>query len=477
MAACLLQFLQGTSCAEPQESPIRAELRSLSHAPLVPNWQEQVGATTPNNTRQFTVKAKGDGQTLCTKEIQQTIDDCAAAGGGTVELEPGQYVTGSLFLKSNVHFHVAKGVTLLGAQDDDSWPIIHTRVAGIETDWCAAMINVRGQQNVAITGEGILDARGKRFWKKFRKAASEYTKNLRWAVDYDVMRPHFVQIYESRDVTLRGLTLNNSPFWTVHVVFSKNVTVDGLTIRDNLEGKGPSTDGVNIDSSAFCLVENCDVDNNDDNFTLKAGMNADGLRVGLPAQYILFRNNIARQGHGVFTIGSDMSGGIQHCEAVGMRGIGTLEGVRFKSAKVRGGVVQDILIHDIKLENVRTAISINLNWFPEFSYPVIPPDYPNIPPVWHILTTKIPPEKGIPHFRDITIMDVRATGAKTGISVTAYPDAPIENISLKRVHIEADKAGTIQNAKNWSIESVSIKGADGKPVEIKDSENVTLPET
>ena len=426
VVGCLLWTAAGSHAAA-DDTAIRSELRAIADAPFVKDWQKQVGAATkPTGTNQFIVKAKGDGQTIH-KEIQSAIDTCSAGGGGVVEFEPGTYVTGSLFLKSNVNFHVAKQVTLLGAQDDDSWPIIHTRVAGIETDWRAAMINVRGQDNVAITGEGTLDARGKRFWDKFLKALPEYNKkNLRWAVDYDIMRPHMVQIYESSNVTLRGLTLENPPFWTVHVVFCKNVTVDGVTIRANLEGKGPSTDGIDLDSSAFCLVQNCDVDNNDDDYSFKSGINADGLRVNIPCQYCLFRNDIARRGLGVITIGSDMSGGIQHVEAVGMKGIGTHQGIRFKSAKVRGGVVQDVFIHDVTLEDVATAISINLNWFPTFSYPVIPADYTNVPPVRNILATKVPAEKGIPHYQDITITDVKATGSKTGISAEAYPDAPID---------------------------------------------------
>ena len=462
------------------ESEIRQELRSIANSPALVYWQKRTGATTrPTYPRRCLVndyQAKGDGHSPDTAAIQKAIDACAADGGGSVEFSPGSYVTGSLFLRSDVNLHVAKGVELLGAEDDDSWPLIQTRAAGIEMEWRAALLNVRNQQNVSITGEGTINGRGSRWWRKFWDAVPEYEKKgLRWAVDYCILRPLLIQVYESRDVTIAGLTLQDSPFWTVHVVFSKNVTVDGLTVRNNISGNGPSTDGINIDSSAFVLVQNSDVDCNDDNYSFKSGMNADGLRVDLPVQYSIFRNNVARRGMGVITFGSDMSGGIRHVEAYGMHGIGTSAGVRYKSAKVRGGVVEDVLIHDVWLENVKTAIIAELNWFPQFSYPQLPASQSSIPPVWRILATPVPPGKSLPHFRFITITDLQATGSQTGIRVEGIPTAPMERVVLQRVRIEAAKAGTIQFAKDWRIHDVTISGADGQPVVVKDCEKVRRP--
>jgi hypothetical protein len=462
--------------AQTGKADIREELHQLAIAPKIVGWQSRVGATVqPTVNRPCTVKAHGDERSEITVLIQTTIDRCSKDGGGTVDFAPGVYVTGSLFIKSNVNFHVGKDVTLLGALAEASWPMVNTRVAGIEMSWRAALLNVRDQRNVSITGEGTVDARGQGWWKKFLDAEPVYrAKGLRWAVDYDISRPHMIQIYQSQDVTLRGLTLKSSPFWTVHVVFSKNVTVDGITVRDNIGGLGPSTDGVNVDSSAFVLVQNCDVDNNDDNYSFKSGMNADGLRVNLPVQYTLFRNNIARHGRGVITLGSDMSGGIQHVEAYGMKGIATMEGIRLKSGNIRGGVVYDVSIHDVILTDVPIAISINLNWFPDFSYPVLPTDGTLIPPTWRVLATHVPPEKALPHFRDITISNVKATGARMALKVMGIPGAPIERVSLEHVDIEAMSAGTVSYAKDWVIKDVILQAQDGKPVAITNSENVSF---
>lgn len=456
------------------EAAIRAELRALSLGPVIKDWQQQVGARTrPTATRQFVVQAKGDGQTVCTKEIQQAIDECTAAGGGIVEFKPGQYVTGSLFIKSNVNFHVSKEVTLLGVQDDAAWPLVHTRAAGIEMNWPAAMLNVRDQQNVSITGEGSVNARGEYWWKKFWAAEHGYVKKgLRWAVDYDVGRPHLLQIYQSRDVTVQGLTFVDSPFWTLHPVLSQHVTIKDCTVKN---GKGPSTDGINIDSSAFVLVENCVVSCNDDCFSFKAGINADGLRVNLPVQYSMFRNCTSRSGLGGITLGSDMSGGIRHCEAKGIKMIKTLRGIRFKSAAVRGGLVEDVFIHDVQMEKVGTAIEMTLNWFPKFSYPKLPDNRNDIPPHWRIIAEPVPAEKGIPTWRDIIITDVRGVDSKTGISASGLPQRPMSHFQLERIAIDAKTAGGIRYAKDWVIKDVRITGKNGKPVVIKDCTGVSIP--
>ncbi|MDR0901479.1 MAG: glycoside hydrolase family 28 protein [Opitutaceae bacterium] len=469
-----------TALAEPdsREPGIRRKLRALAAGPFVKDWRQEAGATTkPSGARRYVVNARGDGETVCTKEIQQAIDECASAGGGTVEFAPGDYVTGSLFIKSNVNFHIGRGVMLLGAQDDRAWPGVLTRTAGIEMEWPAAMLNVRDQRNVSITGEGTVNARGKKWWDRFWAAVPEYEKKgLRWAVDYDIGRPHMMQIWQSSDVTVQGLTLVDSPFWTLHVVYSMHVTIDGVVVNNMVAGaKGPSTDGINIDSSAFVVVQNCDVDCNDDCYCFKAGMNADGQRVNLPAQYSMFRNCVSRRGHGGITLGSDMSGGIRHVEASGIRMFGTGNGIRFKSAAVRGGVVEDVFIHDIRMESIGScALEMNLDWFPKFSYPKLPDGLVEIPPHWRAITTPVAADKAIPVWRDITIADVKGTSLKNGIFVRGLPARALERVRLERVTIDAAKAGSIHNAKNWTVRDTRITGLDGQPVEIKDCEDVTL---
>jgi len=204
-----------------------------------PGWVKEVGAkTVPTEKKIFKVNSYGavnDGKTMNTKFIQKAIDACAANGGGIVVFDTGEYVTGSLFLKSGVTLKIDKNVKILGSQDINDYPIIKTRVAGIEMPWPAALINVLDQKKVAITGDGIIDGRGKPFWDKYWAMRKVYDpKGIRWAADYDCRRPRLLLISGSENITLKGLHLQRSGFWTVHVLYSKHITVDAITIQNNI---------------------------------------------------------------------------------------------------------------------------------------------------------------------------------------------------------------------------------------------------
>ena len=412
-------------------SPALAQATFATGADGLPAWVKDVGARRePSGSRVFSTDAygaRGDGVTNSTKAIQNAIDTCSKAGGGIVTFKPGGYVTGALFLKSDVHLRVPVGVTLLGSQDDADYPSLGTRVAGIEMKWPAALINVNEQKNVKLSGGGIIDGQGEKWWEKYWALREDYQpRGLRWAADYDAERVRLMVIWKSTDVRLENLRLKRAGFWTVQVVYSDHVTVDGIKISDN---KGPSTDGIDIDSSRYVLVENCDIDNNDDDICLKAGRDSDGLRVNRPTEYILVRDNIARRGGGVISFGSETSGGIRKVVALHNRGLGTSEGIRFKSAKTRGGFVEDVLIRDLKLQNVPLPFTFTLNWNPSYSYATIPLEAKDIPSHWRVLSTAVvPPEHGLCEFRNITIEDVNVVGARRIFSAAGLPEKPIKNV-------------------------------------------------
>ena len=285
---------------------------------VAPEWTKKVGArTAPKGTAVFSVNNYGaiaDGVSVNTVAIQKAIDVCAQKGGGIVVFKSGTYVTGSIFLKDNVHLRIDEQVTLLGSQDFNDYPDISTRIAGIEMVWPAALINAMKVKNVAITGKGVVNARGKFCWDKYWTMRKDYDKKgLRWIVDYDAKRVRTLLVQEAEDVTIRGLSFKNAGFWTVQLLYSSHLTVDGITIKNNEDGSGPSTDGIDVDSSTWTLIENCDIDCNDDNFCLKAGRDWDGLRVNRPTEYVVIRKSIARRGAGLITLGSETSGGHSPC--------------------------------------------------------------------------------------------------------------------------------------------------------------------
>ena len=446
----------------------------------LPEWVKEVGARRePKRHRIFSANfygAAGDGVTNSTKAIQRAIDACSKAGGGIVTFKPGGYVAGAIFLKSNVHLRIDEGVTLLGSQNDEDYPSIWTRVAGIEMKWPAALINVNDQKNVKISGGGTIDGRGQKWWDKYwNMRRNDYEpRGLRWAVDYDCERVRLMVIWKSADVTVENLKLKRSGFWTVQVVYSDHVTVDGVKISDN---GGPSTDGVDIDSSSYVLVENSDIDNNDDTICLKSGRDWDGLRVNRPTEYVVIRNNITRRGGGVISFGSETSGGIRKVVAYSNRGLGTSEGIRFKSAKTRGGIVEDVLIRDIKMENVPLPFTFTLNWNPSYSYAALPKDLKNIPPHWIVMNTPVKPaERGLCEFRNITIENIEVVGARRIFSASGLPEKMISNVKWVNISAKGRESGFIEYASDWTMNNVKLQTPNGEPVKLSNCKNVDTPE-
>lgn len=444
----------------------------------LPDWLNKTGARSqPKKAKIFSVNtygAKADGVTDSTGSIQKAID-AASKKGGVVTFEKGVYSTGALFIKSNVHLRVDEGVTLLASNDESLYPRKPTRIAGIEMPWLSAMINVENASNVKISGAGIIDGNGKKWWDKYWDLRKIYEpKGLRWASDYDAERVRLLLVSNSKDVAIENVSLKRSGFWTVQILYSQFITVDGVKISDN---GGPSTDGVDIDSSSYILVQNCDIDNNDDDICLKAGRDYDGLRVNRPTEYVLIRNNLIRRGGGVVAFGSETSGGIRHIVALDNRGIGTKEGIRFKSAKTRGGYVEDVLVRGLKLENVPLPFTFTLNWNPSYSYSSIPEGMKNIPAHWIVMNTPVTPvEKGFCKFSNIKIENVEVIGASRIFTAEGLPSKTIENVVFSNITAQGKDAGTIQYAENWKMENVQIKTDTGENVKVSNSENVEKPQ-
>jgi polygalacturonase len=442
-----------------------------------PDWHETVGAKSfPGKTNEFCVNdftKQPDTVTNWAPVIQKAIDQCSIQGGGIVYFKPGLYPSGSIFIGSNTNFRVDEGVTLQGIAREEVYPIIDTRIAGIEMKWPAALVNMIDADNAAITGKGTIDGEGKYFWDKFWDMHPQYANNgLRWALDYDCQRPRLLLVSGSKNITIKDLRLEEPGFWTVHILYSENVTVDGLTIRNNIGGHGPSSDGIDIDSSTRILVENCDIDCNDDNFCLKAGKDADGLRVNRPTEYVLIRNCIARAGHGLVTFGSETSGSIRHIEAYNLEATGTLYGIRMKSAKTRGGTVEHVYIHDIEMDDVFVPIRGTLNWFPKYSYSKLPPGIDEVPEHWKTLSAKVKKKEGIPTFRNFRIENINATRAGSALEVTGLKESEIKNFTIANTTIECKRPGYINFVENWTFDNVKIEPLSNEALTEENAENI-----
>jgi len=447
----------------------------------VPNfkWMKDVGAQTfPKSIKTYYANdygAVGDAMFDCTESIQKVIDQCAAGGGGTVSFHPGIYLTGSIFIKSNVIFNIPKGTMLLGSQNISDYKQIPTRVAGIEMTWPAALVNVIGQQNAAITGEGVINGKGKVFWDKYHSMRKDYdSKGLRWIVDYDCERPRGILISDCKNVTIKDIVIYQPGFWSLHILYSNHVTVDNIIISNNIEGQGPSTDGIDIDSSSKILVQNCNINCNDDNFCLKSGRDADGLRVNRPCEYVVIRDCIAGYGDGLFTCGSETSGGIHDIVAYNLKGIGTKTGLRFKSTIQRGGTIENIYLTNIEMIGVKYPLIVDLNWNPAYSTSKLPAGYnqDSIPDYWKKMLLPVDPKIGTPKFRNVYFNNIKATQALTCIKVIGVETETIDNFQFKDAYFEGKEAGNISWANDWVLDNFTVKAENKQPLVLENNKNV-----
>ena len=444
-------------------------------------WMKDVGAKSfPKTNKIYFANdygAIGDAVVVCTEAIQKTIDQCAANGGGTVSFHPGIYVTGSIFIKSNVNFEVPRGTTLQGSQNIAEYKQIDTRVAGIEMKWPSALVNIIGQKNAAISGAGVINGKGKIFWDKYKDMRKEYEpKGLRWIVDYDCERPRGILISDCENVTVKDIVLYQPGFWSLHILYSNHITVDNIIISNNIEGRGPSTDGIDIDSSSKILVQNSNINCNDDNFCLKAGRDADGLRVNRPCEYVVIRDCIAGHGDGLFTCGSETSGSIRNIVAYNLKGIGTKYGLRFKSTIQRGGVIENIYLNNIEMTGVRDPFVVDLNWLPTYSTSILPKEYnpDSIPSHWKKLLLPVDPKVGTPKFRNIFFTNITSTKASTCIKAEGIEAGTLDNFRFKNVHFQGNQAGIINWANDWSFEDFSIKADNNSELSLKNTKNIKL---
>ena len=436
---------------------------------LVPAVAHAVSARVLNV---LTYGASPDGKTLATVAIQRAIDE-AASTGGTVLLPSGTFLSGSLFVKTGVTLRIDAGATLLGSHNLADYPLRPTRVAGIEMSWPAALVNVYEQDHAAITGDGTIDGDGKVFWDSYWTLRKSYDpRGLRWAADYDAQRPRLIQIYKSSNSILSGLHLRRSGFWTVHICYSEHVTVEGVTIRNNDDGHGPSTDGIDIDSSRHILVQRADIAVNDDALCLKAGRDSDGLRVNRPTEDVILRDSVIRAGAAGVTFGSETSGGFRNIEASGITVLAPVPvGILFKSAHTRGGFAEDIRLHDFKLQGVAVALRVTLNWNPSYSYATIPAGVTGYPAYWNVLSTPVPEAQGIARVHDVSIARMSGT-AKTAFEVDAFAGYPLERFRLDGIDLQVQTAGHIANVRDWTFRNLTLHVADGTAVTLSDASGV-----
>ena len=389
--------------------------------------------------------AVGDGATLNTKAIQATIDNCAKAGGGTVVVPEGVFVSGSIFLKPGVNLRVEKGGVLKGSQNKNDYPWIDTRIAGLEMKWPAALVNADGVTNLQLTGEGTIDGSGERWWREYWTMRAAESNDI--DPHFKVGRPRLVHIIRSKNIVVRDLLFKDSAFWNLQLTYCDGIEVNHLTVR--APTGAASSDGIDIDSSRNALITDCDVECDDDAICLKSGRDADGLRVNVPTENVEVRNCHVGRAGGLVVIGSETSGGIRHVRIHDCRADnGCNEIVRFKTRMGRGGVVEDIVYENIEASGIRQLLSFNMDafsttWLPEqFRAPA-------------------PAAVATPIFRDITVRNIKVKTCGVAGHVIGLAESPIQNLKLENIEIEnAEKGFTMRYIHGLVCENVKVNGKE-----------------
>lgn len=375
--------------------------------------------------------AVNGGEVLCTTAIQFAIDK-AAEMECEVYVPKGIYLTGALFLKSNMSLHLAKGAVLLGIADETAYPIRRSCVAGVEMDWHTGIINIFEVSHVRVLGAGIIDGQG-------------------------VI--HNVIVQGCSDVQLEDFGSVRSGFRSIYICYSENVVVRGGTVSDN---DGSSADGITINSCSGVLVEKCRISCNDDNICIKAGCDAGDLRVNRICENIMVRDCEILEGTGV-TLGSDSSGGMRNISICDNVFKGTICGFRMKSAKNRGGLIEDVEVTNLKMENVCCCFSFAFSRNPAYGYCETPADYRGeISKRRHVLSEKLSENFGIPCVRNIRISKVTSFTSKEcqgntkAFDIEGLAEAPFEDFVFEDMQIQAKEYGTIANVKNFRFVDVAV---------------------
>ena len=407
-------------------------------------WSQGEAKTSSANCDARAYGAKGDGQSKDTAAIQAAIDACVKKGGGTVVLSAGTYLSAPIVLKSGITLRLEKGATLLGSPDmKDYREKTEFHAPGLQS-----LVSATDASNVSITGDGVIDGAGETWWE-----AARAIKNS-GAMGSDHPRPRLVVFDHCRHVLVEGVTIQNSPMWQLVPYYSDDVTIRNIKIL--APARSPNTDAIDPFSSSNVHIEHVYADVGDDDIAIKSGMpNSPGPDA--PSRDITITDCTFLHGHGL-SVGSEIAGGAQNIRAERIHFEGTDNGIRIKANRDRGADVSHLEFRDIQMKDVKNALIIS-----EYYPSVLPPADAEAKPVTRLT----------PHFHDITLENVTATGSENAAAIVGLPEAPISGVVLKNVKISARKGATIGFAEVTG-EGFAVQAEEGQPITQLSGAKVTL---
>ena len=449
--------------------------------------------------------AKNDGQTLNTSAINKAISAIHKRGGGVVTVPEGIWLTGPLKLQSNVNLHVKQSAVILFTDDFNEYKLEQSNWEG-EPAWRnESPISGKNLENIAITGAGVIDGNGGawRMVKKFKMTNAQWAKLIKsggvvdekndiWypsesaykgsktnnagraaegqkAEDFldvkDFLRPNLLSLVSCNKILLEGVTFQNSPGWNVHPLLCENLTVRGVNIRNPWYAQ--NGDGLDIESCSNVLVENSSFDVGDDAICIKSGRDESGRKRGVPTQNVWIRNNTVFHGHGGFVIGSEMSGGAKNIWIENCVFLGTDIGLRFKTTRGRGGIVENIFIDNINMIDIPgEAILFDM-------YYGIKGDLPKAGEQANTNYELPPVTEETPRFQNFSISNITVNGAKKGVFIRGLPEMPIKDIRIENINIVAEEGIELIKTDNLTMKNIKIQVRKSNPlISLDNSRNI-----
>jgi polygalacturonase len=476
-------------------------LFALSFSGSRAQWSKLPVITTPTFKKDTISIAKNgavpDGHTLNTKHINNAIDACNKKGGGVVLVPAGLWLTGPVVLKSNVNLHLAAGATLLFTEDKNEYPLVKANWEGLPQMRNQSPVSATGATNIAITGKGIIDGNGDGWravkkdkltetqWKKLVASGGLLSDDQKtWypsdkfykgskmqnpgaispekdAAFYesikDFLRPNLLLLTSCKNILLEGVTFQNSPAWCLHPLMCEQLTVRNVFVKNPWYAQ--NGDGIDVESCKNVLIENTVFDVGDDALCMKSGRDVEGRKRGMPTENVIIRGCTVYAAHGGFVIGSEMSGGARNIYVSNCTFLGTDIGLRFKTTRGRGGIVENIFIKDIYMKDI-PAEAILFDMYYMAKDPVALAGEKRELPKAEFKTV----DETTPQFRNFHISNVYCNGAEKGIFVRGLPEMHIKDIVLENMVLQAKKGFDVQEATGITFKNIKMISDETNPV-------------
>ena len=449
----------------------------------------------------------GDGYTLNTEAFKKAVSALSQKGGGQLTVPAGVWFTGPIELMSNVNLHLEKGALILFSPDFNLYPLVNTIFEGLETRRCQSPISARNAVNIAITGEGSINGSGEawrplkkvkvtdNYWKKVvnsggvlkdptywfpskssLKGESISDQNVprgklsdsAWIEVRDFLRPAMINFIECKNVLLEGVLFENSPSWNIHPLMCTNVIIDHIAVRN--PSYAQNGDGIDVESSKNVLIINSSFDVGDDAICIKSGKDEEGRRRARPAENILVDNCKVFKGHGGFVVGSEMSGGVRNISVSNCQFLGTDVGLRFKSNRGRGGLVENIYIRDIYMFDIVTDSFLFDLYYGGKSASESLDDRDTSA----VEVKKTPVTKETPSFRNIYVTNIVSRNARRAMFFNGLPEMNISNINVENAIISSQYGAVICESDGIKFRNVHIMQQTGAALTLQNVKNFDL---